>query len=116
MIGAIIIRCFFDRETEVGIAGIPYWKEVVDVTAAILRGVGTENFLKLLADGLAFAPSVERADLQRANLQFAYFGSRKKAGNPSDQVTTNLSYADFYRADLSRASLKRAKAHDIPPT
>lgn len=130
MAGAILLRRFFDRETEVGIPGTPYWlrrffdretdvdiastpywKEAVDVTAAILRGQVTGNFQKLLADGLAFAPGLERADLQRTNLQFAYLGSRNKAGNPSDQVTTDLSYADFYRADLSRASLKRAKAH-----
>ena len=104
------LRRFFDRETDVGIAGIPYWKEAVDVTAAILRGQVTGNFQKLVADGLAFAPSLERADLQRTNLQFAYLGLRKQAGSLSEQ-TTDLSYADFYRADLSRASLKRAKAH-----
>jgi hypothetical protein len=58
----------------------------------------------------SFAPGLQRADLQRTNLQFAYLGSRKTASSPSDQVTTDLSYADFYRADLSSASLKRAKA------
>lgn len=103
MAGAILLRRFFDRETEVGIAGTPYWKEAVDVTAAILRGQVSGNFQKLLADGLAFAPTLERADLQRTNLQFAYLGPRK--------LPTNLSHADFYRADLSRASLKRAKAN-----
>jgi hypothetical protein len=132
--GAILLRRFFDRETEVGIAGTPhptllrrffhsepkdgtadeppYSKEAVDVTAAILRSQTTGNFQKLLADGLAFAPSLERADLQRTNLQFAYLGSRKRAGKPSDEVKTNLSHADFYRADLSNASLKRAKAQE----
>lgn len=103
MAGAILLRRFFDRETEVGIAGTPYWKEAVDVTAAILRGQVSGNFQKLLADGLAFAPTLERADLQRTNLQFAYLGARK--------LPTNLSHADFYRADLSRASLKKAKAN-----
>jgi hypothetical protein len=34
---------------------------------------------------------------------------RRLLGLP-DQITTNLSYADFYRADLSNASLKGAKA------
>jgi hypothetical protein len=103
MAGAILLRRFFDRETEVGIARTPYWKEAVDVTAAILRGQVSGNFQKLLADGLAFAPNLERADLQRTNLQFAYLGPRK--------MPTNLSNADFYRADLSRASLKKAKAN-----
>jgi hypothetical protein len=110
MAGAILLRRFFDHKTEVGISGTPYWKEAVYVTAAILRGQVTGNFQKLLADGLAFAPGLERADLQKTNLQFAYLGSRKTAGSPSGQVTTDLSYADFYRADLSWASLKRAKA------
>jgi hypothetical protein len=135
MAGAILLRRFFDPDTEVGISRLPYWKkmavrirrffhsktevdtastplwkEAVDVTAAILRGQRTGNFQKLLADGLAFAPSLERADLQRTNLQFAYLGSRKKASSPLVQVTTDLSYADFYRADLSGASLKGAFA------
>jgi uncharacterized protein YjbI with pentapeptide repeats len=110
MAGAILLRRFFDRKTEVGISGTPYWKEAVYVTAAILKGQVTGNFQKLLADGLAFAPGLERADLQKTNLQFAYLGSRKVAGSPSDQVITDLSYADFYRADLSSASLKGAKA------
>ena len=91
---------FFDRETEVGIAGLPYWKDAVDVTAAILRGQTTGNFQKLLADGFAFAPSLERAGLQRTNLQSAYLGSRKKGKGSSEQLRTNLTYADFYRADL----------------
>jgi hypothetical protein len=121
MAGAILLRRFFDPDTEVGIPRLPYWKkmvvrirrffrnktevdtastplwkEAVDVTAAILRGQRTGNFQKLLADGLAFAPSLERADLQRTNLQFAYLGSRKKASSPLVRVTTDLSYADFY--------------------
>jgi hypothetical protein len=100
--GAILLRRFYDATTEVGEAGTPYWKEAVDVTAAILRGQRSGNFQKLLADGLAFAPTLERADLQKANLQDAYLGARK--------TTTDLSFADFYRADLSGGSLKRAKA------
>ena len=106
--GAILLRRFFDTRTEVGIADRPYWKEAVNVTTAILRGQETGNFQKLLADGLAFAPSLERVDLQKTNLQFAYLGSRKQGEGASQ--TTNLSYADFYRADLSRASLKKADA------
>jgi len=92
-----------------GTGGAPYWKVAVDVTAAILRGLKTDDFQKLLADGLAFAPTLIRADLQRTNLQFAYLGSRKvNGGGATREILTDLSYADFYRADLSRASLKRA--------
>lgn len=54
--------------------------------------------------------SLYRADLQKTNLQFAYFGSRKKGVDYPKDVTIDLSYADFYRADLSRASLKGAYA------
>lgn len=108
--GAILLRRFFDRESEVGFAGRPYWKEAVNVTAAILRGHASGNFQKLLADGLAFAPSLQRADLQRTNLRFAYLGSRRKASGASDEET-DLNNADFYRADLSGASLKNAKAY-----
>lgn len=134
--GAILLRRFFDADSEVGLgrtrdwvkriarteflrwlfnlkpdiltAETPYWKQAVDASAAILRGQGTGNFQKLLADGLGFAPTLERADLQKTNLQFAYLGSR---GNPqNEEIPTNLSYADFYRADLSMASLKGAQA------
>ena len=76
--GAILLRRFFDWKTEVEVAGVPYSREAVNVMAAILRGQGTGNFQKLLADGLAFAPSLQRVDLQKTNLQYAYLGSRKK--------------------------------------
>ena len=109
--GAILLRRFFDPTTELGIAGIPYSKEAVNVMAAILRGQESGTLQKLLADGLAYAPSLKRADLQRTNLQNAYLGSRESGGNGDDEmVMVNLSYADFYRADLSGASLKGAEA------
>jgi uncharacterized protein YjbI with pentapeptide repeats len=101
--GAILLRRFFDPTTEVTTKGTPYAAEAINVIAAILRGQPTGNFQKLLADGLAFAPSLRNADLQRTNLQNAYLGAR---GN--QQI--DLDCADFYRADLSGASLKGAKA------
>lgn len=110
MAGAIILRRFYDSNTEMGTGGNAlYWKVAVGVTAAILRDQKTSNFQKVLADGLAFAPNLIRADLQNANLQFAYLGSRKP-GPDEKEVVTDLRYADFYRADLSRASLKGANA------
>ena len=51
----------------------------------------SSNFQKLLADGLVFAPSLQRADLQRTNLHNAYLGSR-------GERQVDLSYVD-YRAD-----------------
>jgi len=112
--GAILLRRFFDQKTEVGIKGRPYWKEAVAVTTAILRGQPRSEFQKLLADGLAFAPTLEHADLQGTNLQLAYLGSREELSDRGSggllPVATNLSHADFYRADLSRASLRGVNA------
>jgi len=106
--GAIRLRRFFDPETELGIAGTPYADDAVNVIAGVLRTQRTGTFQKLLADGLAYAPSLRRADLQRTNLQNAYLGVRKT--DKPDDVVVDLSYADFYRADLSSASLKGARA------
>lgn len=113
MAGAILLRRFFDRQTEVGVAGTPYAKEAVDVIGAILRGCPSGTFQKTLADGLAFAPTLERADLQRTNLQFAFLGVRQQPPSPfarEKTIVTNLRNADFFRADLSNATLKGADA------
>ena len=103
--GAILLRRFFDPKTELGEGGTPYAREAVDVIAALLRETETGNFQKLLADGLLYASSLESADLQRTNLQNAYLGARSG-------VPPNLTRADFYRADLSAASLKGANAEN----
>jgi hypothetical protein len=127
MAAAIRLRRFYDPKQEMGTGReAPYARSAVDVAVAILRGQPTSDFQKLLADGLAFARNLRRADLQKANLQLAYLGARKTAadGNIASMLksvlklgsaavaeqTIDLSYADFYRADLSRASLKRATA------
>ncbi|RZT93869.1 pentapeptide repeat-containing protein [Rivibacter subsaxonicus] len=102
--GAILLRRFFDPKTELGEGRMPYAREAVDVIVALLRETEPGNFQKLLADGLLYAPSLEGADLQRTNLQNAYLG-RKDGGK-----APKLSRADFYRADLSAASLKGADA------
>ncbi len=101
--GAILLRKFFDPTSEVSTKGTPYATDAVTVIAAILRGQPAGHFQKLLADGLAFAPSLEGADLQRTNLQNAYLslhGERR----------LDLRGADFFRADLAGASLKGANA------
>jgi uncharacterized protein YjbI with pentapeptide repeats len=109
MAGAISLRRFYDATAESG-KDTPYRNEALGVTTAILRGQATSDFQKLLADGLGFAGSLYRADLQKTNLQFAYLGAREKGAESPRDVTIDLSYADFYRADLSSASLKGAYA------
>ena len=101
---AILLRRFFDRRTEQGAAGAPYQQESIAVIAALLRATETGQFQKLLADGLAYAPSLRYADLQGCNLNGAYL-SGERLGRQID-----LSDADFYDADLARASLKGSKA------
>jgi hypothetical protein len=100
---AILLRRFFDRRTEQGTAGAPYQQEAIRVIAALLRTTETGEFQKLLADGLAHAPSLRGADLQRCNLSGAYLGDRLGR-------TVDLSEADLYEANLTGASLRGATA------
>ncbi len=100
--GAILLRRFFDSDTEQGERGTPYAKEAMNVIAALLRDTEAGNFQKLLADGLRYAPSLVGADLQHCNLQKAYLGSR----TPAD-AKVDLSDVDFFEANLTSASLLR---------
>lgn len=110
---AIMLRRFFDPASEFGVAGTPYAAEAVNVIAAVLREERTGSFQKLLADGLWYAHDLRRADLQKTNLQNAYLGVRKVTdGDLTKEVRLNLYGADFFRADLSDASLKGAYAKD----
>jgi hypothetical protein len=102
---AILLRRFFDRRTEQGTAGAPYQQEAIRVIAALLRTIETGEFQKLLADGLAHAPSLRGADLQRCNLSGAYLGDRLGR-------TVDLSEADLYEANLTGASLRGATARE----
>jgi hypothetical protein len=103
--GAILLRRFFDSETEQGEKDMPYAKEALGVVAATLRGTPTGTLQKLLADGLAYAPRLQDIDLQRCNLQNAYLGERPDR-------KPDFSRADFFEADLRDASLKRAIARE----
>jgi Pentapeptide repeats (8 copies) len=105
---AVLLRRFFDEGSELAVRGIlgrrrvPYAGESLSVMAAVLRGLPSGELQKLLADGLAYAPTLEGADLQRTNLQGAYLSERRTDGT--------LNRADFYRADISGGSLKNATA------
>jgi hypothetical protein len=101
--GAILLRRFFDRRSELGSPRTPYEKEALGVIAALLRKLEAGEFQKLLADSLAYAPSLHGADLQQCRLSGAYLGKR-----PGREI--DLSAADLYGADLTGASLKGAKA------
>ncbi len=100
---AILLRRFFDPKTEMGIGSTPYAKEAVNVIAGTLRTLPANNFQKILADSLAYAPNLIGIDLQKTNLQDAYLGVQKKQNK-----RINLSKGDFYKSDLSRASFKGA--------
>lgn len=105
---AVLLRRFFDPTSELGARDVlgrrraPYAGEALSVMAAVLRGLPSGDLQKLLADGLAYAPTLEGADLQRTNLQGAYLPVRRAGGT--------LECADFYRADVSGGSLKEARA------
>jgi hypothetical protein len=106
--GAILLRRFMDPSSEHGIRDgllhrrAPYAKEAQDVMAAVLRGLSRGDLQKLLADGLAHAKTLNGADLQRTNLQGSYLAQK--------DLVVSIEEADFYRADLSGASLKGVSA------
>jgi uncharacterized protein YjbI with pentapeptide repeats len=103
--GAILLRRFFDPATEQGERTTPYANEAVRVIAALLRGISPGTLQKLLADGLAFAPNLQNADLQGCVLERAYLGKRPDR-------RPDFSRADFFEADLTGASLKEATARE----
>ena len=129
---AILLRRFFDPQTEQGAGGVPYGREATGIIAALLRKSPSGELQKLLADGLAYAPTLRGADLQGCNLTQAYLGRRARANVPlssmrllgaarilplqrrgGDDLTTSaidLSDADLFGADLTNASLRGALA------
>ncbi|CAM5580203.1 MULTISPECIES: pentapeptide repeat-containing protein [Streptomyces] len=105
MAGAILMRRFFDNNSEQGAGRTPYADEAVAVIAGLLRESRSGQVQKVLADGLRFAPSLVQADLQGCNLTRAYLGRR--AG---DKKIVDLENADLFEADLTGASLRGARA------
>lgn len=106
MAGAVLLRRFFDRQTEQGTKGTPYVKEAIELIAGMLREELPPRIQKVLADGLRYATDLRRADLQHCNLQNAYLGWKA-----DDDPGVNLTEADLYEASCSRASFKKACLH-----
>ncbi|MFF1450129.1 pentapeptide repeat-containing protein [Streptomyces sp. NPDC058274] len=105
MAAAILMRRFFDNNSEQGAGRTPYANEAVAVIAGLLRESDTGQIQKVLADGLRYAPSLSQADLQGCNLARAYLGYRK-----GDKKTVDLTNADLFEADLTGASLRGVTA------
>jgi uncharacterized protein YjbI with pentapeptide repeats len=73
------------------------------VIAAMLRDPNLPgNVQKILADSLSSAPTLRNADLQMTDLHDAYLGDRIRK--------VDVSGADFFGANLSKASLAGATA------
>ncbi|HEX3957392.1 MAG TPA: pentapeptide repeat-containing protein [Trebonia sp.] len=105
MMGAILLRRFFDVHSEQGAAHLSYANEAVAVIAGLLRESETGPLQKALADGLRYAPSLSRADLQGCNLSGTFLGQKQ-----GDGKTVNLANADLFEANLTGASLRGADA------
>jgi len=107
MASAILLRRFLDKNSEYGVAIIPFLintapfaKTTVCVIAAVLKTSQTSDFQKVLSDSLRYAPKrcLMGSDFQRANLSKAYLGGQD----------VNLTKADFFQANLSGTTLKHA--------
>jgi uncharacterized protein YjbI with pentapeptide repeats len=107
MASAILLRRFFDKDSELGLGGTPFAKEAVHVIAAVLKSLQSNDFQKMLADGLRHAPVAytKKGDFQRANLSKAYLG----AEDAEPSMAVNMERADFFQANLSGASFRNAK-------
>jgi uncharacterized protein YjbI with pentapeptide repeats len=105
MASAILLRRFFDSDSEQGAGHLPYANEAAAVIAGLLREAETGPVQKVLADGLRYAPTLAEADLQGCNLTGAYLGQRR-----GDTTIANLTNADLFGADLTEASLRGVNA------
>jgi Pentapeptide repeats (8 copies) len=105
MAAAVLLRRFFDPQTEQGRRGSPYRLEAVNVIAGMLREDQNARLQKALADGLRYARVLTNFDLQQCNLKSAYLGQKK-----GDDWVLDLSEADLFEANLDGASLKNVTA------
>jgi Pentapeptide repeats (9 copies) len=107
MAGAVLLRRFFDTQTEQGEAGRPYVKEAIEVMAGMLREEQPARVQKVLADGLRYARELQQADLQNCDLGNGYIGKKK-----GDDRRADLSQADLYGAQCVRTSFREVIARE----
>lgn len=121
MAAAVLLRRFFERETEQGGRRRPYKRETVEVIAGILRSLKADKnkdknkdedrdkdiFQKVLADGLRYARDLASADLQQCDLRGAYLGRK-----PGDKWRLNITHADLFGADCTAASFRDVIANE----
>jgi len=86
MAAAVLLRRFFDTETEQGEGRTPYLKETVEVIAGMLREKPPEHLQKVLADGLRYAKVIKGSDLQKCDLQNSFLGVRD--GDDSEPLSS----------------------------
>jgi pentapeptide repeat protein len=108
MAAAVLLRRFFDPNTEQGGVGRPYLTETIEVIAGMLRVPQTPAMQKALADGLRYARDLTGADLQRCALTNAYLGRKK-----GESWRLDMSRADLFEADCSGASFREVVAVEV---
>lgn len=103
MASAVLLRRFFDKDSELGVGDTPFANDAINSISAVLRECRTSRFQKVLADGLRFAPQgkLQGADFQGVNL------TKASLGGPS----VDFSGADFFQANLSGATFRGTTAN-----
>lgn len=79
-----------------------YKRDALNIISSLLRITPCGEFQKALADSISFTNSIKNQDFQYANLQNAIIKL------PNNKCIS-LSNADFFKADLSYASINNAK-------
>lgn len=123
MASAVLLRRFFNKNSELGVGNAPFAKEAISSISAVLRECRTSKFQKVLADGLRFAPKglLRSADFQGVNLTKASFAPNVLlggSGSPRGALakltkavgSVDFSGADFFQANLSGASFREVVA------
>lgn len=100
---AILLRRYFKKTKKKRHVDLKI--ETINVISSLLKTLPTGVFQKTLADGFAYAIDLSRCDLQKANLQDAYLGTKNG--------TIKMNQTDLFLADLSYALLENIKGHQI---
>jgi hypothetical protein len=107
MAAAVLLRRFFDEDSELAVRGVgtPYRKEAIEVIAGMLRQLKPSRLQKVLADGLRYAVNLQNSDLQNCVLSNGYLGQKE-----GDKFSLDLSGADLFEATCVRTSFKNVTA------